>query len=392
MCPSYMVTREEQHTTRGRSRLLFEMLHGEIVAGGWRDPHVKEALDLCLACKGCKHDCPVNVDMATYKAEFLSHYYRRRLRPRAAYAMGLIRWWAQAASHAPLPANLAGQAPGLSGLIKRAAGVAPQRRLPRFARQTFTDWFASRPPRPSGGDRVVLWPDTFTNYFRPESGRAAVEVLEAAGYDVVLPEGSLCCGRPLYDYGMLRLAKRLLGRVLCGLDEEIRRGTPVVGLEPSCVAVFRDELPNLFPLDEQARRLARQTFHLAEFVERHAGRFPLRPVAAQAIVHGHCHHRAVLRWEAEPRVLHLLDLDYDVLDSGCCGMAGSFGFEAGHYDVSQRCGERVLLPAVREANPSALIIADGFSCQTQIEQATGRRALHVAEVLPMGLRSSADGG
>jgi Fe-S oxidoreductase/FAD/FMN-containing dehydrogenase len=391
MCPSYMVTREEQHTTRGRARLLFEMLQGQTVAGGWRDGHVKEALDLCLACKGCKHDCPVQVDMATYKAEFLSHYYGRRLRPRAAYAMGLIRWWARAASHAPMLVNAAGQAPGLSSLLKKAAGVAPQRRLPRFARQTFTEWFASRPAPNLGGDRVVVWPDTFTNHFRPEAGRAAVEVLEAGGYGVVVPRASLCCGRPLYDYGMLRLAKRLLRRVLAELDADIRTGIPVVCLEPSCTAVFRDELPNLFPLDEQARRLARQTFHLTEFVERDPDRFPFRPVPARALVHGHCHHKAVLRWEAEPRVLDLLGLEYEVPDSGCCGMAGSFGFEAEHYEVSQRCGERVLLPAVRQADASTVIVADGFSCQTQIEQATGRRALHVAEVLRMGLQATGGG-
>jgi FAD/FMN-containing dehydrogenase/Fe-S oxidoreductase len=377
MCPSFMVTREEKHTTRGRAHLLFEMLNGEAIGkNGWRDEHVKEALDLCLACKGCKGDCPVSVDIATYKAEFLSHYYAGRLRPRPAYALGLFHVWAGLAEHAPRAANL----------MLRAgapfAGLARQRPVPRFARETFRAWFARRAPR--DGRRVVLWPDTFTNHLRPEVGRAAVEVLEAAGYRVELPRAGLCCGRPLYDYGMLGRAKRLLRAILAALEEPIAAGVPVVGLEPSCVAVFRDELVNLFPDDPAATQLSAQTFFLAEFLER--GGYEPPQLKRTAVLHGHCHQKALIRMTAAESVLAEAGLDVQSLDSGCCGLAGSFGYEAAHYDISMKIGERVLLPAVRAAPPDALVVADGFSCAQQIAHGTGQRALHLAEVLQLGLR------
>jgi FAD/FMN-containing dehydrogenase/Fe-S oxidoreductase len=384
MCPSYMVTREEMHTTRGRAHLLFEMLRGEAIGkNGWRDPHVKEALDLCLACKGCKGDCPVSVDIATYKAEFLSHYYAGRLRPRSAYALGLFHRWARLASLAPGIANaVTRRAP----LVKRLAGLAPERELPTFAGETFREWFSARGVRNGGRRRVLLWPDTFTNYLHPETGRAAVEVLEAAGYSVELPTRPLCCGRPLYDYGMLKVAKRQLGRILTTLRPAVEADVPLVGLEPSCVAVFRDELVNLFPDDEDAQRLSRQSFFLSEFLVRE-GYEPLK-LTGRAIVHGHCHHKALAKMTNEETLLGKLGLDYEVLDSGCCGLAGSFGYEADHYDISMQIGERVLLPAVRAAGKDALVIADGFSCRQQIAHATGRRALHVAEVLEMALRAA----
>ncbi len=437
MCPSYMVTLEEKHSTRGRARLLFELLQGQAITGGWRDRHVKEALDLCLSCKGCKGDCPVHVDMATYKAEFLAHYYTGRLRPRSAYAMGLIHRWARLATTSPalaLLANLATHAPGLSQLAKRAAGIAPQRQLPAFAAEPFTVWFERREHARSaagpvavaaqGEDQktVILWPDTFSNYFFPEVAKAAVEVLEALGYRVRVPASrSLCCGRPLYDYGFLEQAQGLLRQILRALGPEIQAGVPVVGLEPSCIAVFRDELTNLFPHDQQALRLSRQSLLFDEFVAQHLdsaqreaprssgeggahqhhqqtngeqGRLP--PLRRKALVHGHCHQKALMRMEATERVLQQLGLDFEVVPSGCCGMAGSFGFEEGeHYDVSIKAGERVLLPAVRRADPQTLIIADGFSCREQIAQQTGRRALHLAQVLQLALyqqQGTAPGG
>lgn len=387
MCPSYMVTREEMHSTRGRSRLLFEMLQGEYLHDGWRDPHVKEALDLCLACKGCKHDCPMNVDMATYKAEFLSHYYEGRLRPRSAYSMGLIYWWARIAALAPGLVNRITHAPGLSGIVKALGGVAQEREMPSFAPETFTAWFARHTPRNAGGPPVLLWPDTFTNHFDPQIGRAAVAVLEEAGYRVELPARPLCCGRPLYDFGMLDLAERQLRQLLSVLHPWISAGVPVIGLEPSCTTVFRDELGGILPSDLDAQRLAKQTFLLSEFLLHHADGYRVPQLDRRAMVHGHCHHKSVLGMTAEAEVLAKMGLDFEILESGCCGMAGSFGFEASKYDVSIACGERVLLPAVRDAAPDTLVVTDGFSCRQQIEQTTGRRAMHLAEVLQLALRA-----
>jgi len=387
MCPSYRATGEEMHSTRGRARLLFEMLQGEPLRGGWRDEHVKQALDLCLACKACKTECPVGVDMASYKAEFLSHFYAGRLRPRSAYAFGLIYWWARLASHAPRLANLFTQTPLLRDLAKKLAGAAPERRLPAFAPVPFKKWFFNRSVAAAlRGRRIILWPDTFNNHFHPETARAAVEVLEAAAYNVSIPAKPLCCGRPLYDYGMLGLARRQLRQILDVLRDDIRAGTPVVGLEPSCVAVFRDELVNLFPEDEDAQRLSRQALLLSEFIAQEKDQLSLPRLRGKAIVHGHCHEKTVLRAGDTEQVLRGMGLDVEVLDSGCCGMAGSFGFEAGErYEVSMKIGEHVLLPAVRETPSDTLLVAGGFSCREQIAQATGRRALHLAQVLQMAL-------
>ena len=383
MCPSFMVTREEMHTTRGRAHLLFEMLNGEAIGkSGWRDPHVKEALDLCLACKGCKGDCPVGVDIATYKAEFLSHYYERRLRPASAYALGLFPTWARIAAHTPRLANRLLRA----ATLRRLAGLTAERPSPQFAAETFRSWFERRGGSPGGDRRVVLWPDTFTNYLHPGPGKAAVEVLEAAGYHVVLPVEGLCCGRPLYDYGMLRAAKRRLRRILEALRAPVEAGIPVVGLEPSCVAVFRDELVNLFPDDAAATRLSAQTFFLAEFLRREGYEPP--KLSGAAVLHGHCHEKSLARLGDVEHVLAAAGLDVESLDSGCCGLAGSFGYEADHYEISMRIGEQALLPAVRRSSPDALVVADGFSCRQQIVHGTGRPALHLAEVLQRGLRLS----
>jgi Fe-S oxidoreductase/FAD/FMN-containing dehydrogenase len=386
MCPSYMATREEKHSTRGRARLLFEMVEGNPLGDGWRDDAVKEALDLCLACKGCRHECPVNVDMATYKAEFLSHYYDGHRRPRAAYAFGLMYLWARAASVAPRLVNLAANTPGISSLAKAAVGMSHHRRIPTFATRTFRSQFRARPAGVRNGPEVILWPDTWNNHFHPSTALAAAQVLEAAGFGVTIPRASLCCGRPLYDYGMLGLAKKLLLRTLDELGPSLRDGTCVVGLEPSCVSVFRDELPNLLPSNDDAKRLRDQTFVLTEFLAHKAPSFSVPPLRRRALVHGHCHHKSVLDFSCETDVIDKLGLEYDVPDSGCCGMAGAFGFEKGErYDVSIACGERVLLPAVRQAAEDTLIVADGFSCREQIAQTTDRRAIHIADVIKLAL-------
>ncbi|HEX2610752.1 MAG TPA: (Fe-S)-binding protein, partial [Gemmatimonadales bacterium] len=386
MCPSYMVTREEKHSTRGRARLLWEMMNGEVVAGGWKSEGVKEALDLCLACKGCKHDCPVNVDMATYKAEFLSHYYKGRVRPRHAYVFGWIHIWSRLAALAPSAANLVSQTPLLREVAKWVAGAAPQRRLPPFAPQSFQHWFRRHRPANPAGPPVVLWPDTFNNYFHPDTAIAAVEVLEDAGFLVKVPQSDMCCGRPLYDYGFLDMAQRWLLQILRTMRHEIQSGTPFVVLEPSCCAVFRDELTNLFPNNEDAQRLRGQTFLLSELLQQRAPHYHIPRLDRKALVHGHCHHKTIMGLTDEEKVLERLGLRFDIPESGCCGMAGAFGFERGdHYDVSVACGERVLLPAVRQASEDTLIVADGFSCREQISQTTEREALHLAQVLRMAL-------
>jgi Fe-S oxidoreductase len=385
MCPSFMVTREEKHSTRGRARLLFEMLQQDVIGThGWQADHVKDALDLCLACKGCKGDCPVNVDMATYKSEFLSHYYEGRWRPRSAYAFGLVFYWARAGALMPNVANILTQTPGLRAVMKMVGGIAPERQMPAFAPKTFKQWFRERGVHNQGGPQVILWPDTFNNHFFPEVSKAAVGVLEASGYQVIVPEQSLCCGRPLYDFGMLDTAERWLRQLLASLRPQIRSDMPLIGLEPSCVAVFRDELLNLFPHDEDAKRLSQRTFLLSEFLAQ-AEHFQPPPLHRKAIVHGHCHQKALMGMEAERKVLSKLGLDFGILDSGCCGMAGSFGFEKAHYDVSIQVGEHELLPAVREAADDTLIIADRFSCRAQIAQTTERRALHLAQVIDMAM-------
>jgi FAD/FMN-containing dehydrogenase/Fe-S oxidoreductase len=392
MCPSFHATREERHSTRGRARLLFEMLKGDPITEGWRDEAIKESLDLCLSCKGCTGDCPVQVDIPTYKAEFLAHYYNRRRRPLHHYVIGLMPWWGQIAARTPRLVNALSHSRLLGPRAKRVIGFAPERELPRFAAQTFRDWFARRPrpTRTAAPQRVVLWPDTFTDLFEPQVGRAAVDVLEAAGFAVEVPHKRVCCGRPLYDFGMLKLAKRTLQDTLDTLSEPIQSGVPVVVLEPSCASVFRDELRKLMPHDEHARRLVAQTVVLDELLDRYAPEWEPPPVSRpgrRALIHGHCHQNAVIGVTGERDLLGRAGLEATLLNAGCCGMAGSFGYGAGEqYEVSMRVGERVLLPAVRAAPQDTLVVADGFSCRTQIASATGRRALHTAEVLREALQ------
>jgi FAD/FMN-containing dehydrogenase/Fe-S oxidoreductase len=424
MCPSYRVTRDEEHSTRGRAHLLWEMTQGEgrkdgIIRDGWRNEQLKESLDLCLACKGCKSDCPVGVDVATYKAEFLSHYYEGRVRPLNAYAFGNIDFWARLASNAPGLANLTTQLPVLRDIAKFVAGIPAQRSIPPFAPETFKARFyrtrssgeknlrknvfgrrnAALEPPPSARalahkeyPPVLLWPDTFNNYFLPTTAMAAADVLEAAGFHVIVPRANLCCGRPLYDFGMLDRAEALLLQILDELSPEIEAGVPVVGLEPSCVAVFRDELLNLFPRDQRAQALASQTYLLSEFLETRAPDFKLPRLDRIALLHGHCHHKSIQKMTAEESILRRLGVDFRQPAPGCCGMAGSFGFEREKYDVSMAIGELELLPAVRSAPADCLIIADGFSCREQIAQGTDRHALHLAEVLQMALEHDEDDG
>ncbi len=377
MCPSYMATHDERHATRGRARLLFEMLQGGVITEGFRSEAVKESLDLCLSCKSCKSECPTGVDMAAYKAEFLAHYYEARLRPPRSYAFGLINHWGALTEYAPWLANVFTQVPPFSAVARWALDMAPERRIPAFARKSFRRGFfaersqkpEARSKKPEGGSplatpkpagrpfgeggspqsrRVLLWPDCSNNYFHPEVAHAAVEVLTAGGFQVEIPSKRLCCGRPLYDHGMLTAAKRRLVEILESLRDEIDAGTPIVGLEPSCISVFRDELLRFFPGDPLAQKLSRQAWFLTEFLVRTGSMPPMR-LRGRAIVHPHCHERASLCLDDDIEVMKRTGLDVTVLDSGCCGMAGAFGFEKAHFDVSMAVGERVLLPAVRAA-------------------------------------------
>ena len=396
MCPSYRATGEEKYSTRGRARLLFEMLQGDVLKDGWQSHEVREALDWCLACKGCKSDCPTHTDMATYKAEFLSHYHETHPRPRQAWSMGRIADWAPLAGAMPGLSNFVTGSPLLGKLARQLAGIAPERKVPEFARENFRRQFDARlkerrdPQAPRAvrrGDPVILWADTFSNHFRPQAALAAADVLEAAGCRVSLPQAGLCCGRPLYDFGMLDRARASLEAILDALGPQIEAGVPVVGLEPSCVAVFRDEMCNLLPDHPRAAQLARQTFTLAEFLVNRGWTPAPGPAGAQrkALVHGHCHQKAIIGMQAELKLLAAAGYAVDAPDSGCCGMAGSFGFKPEHYEASMKIGEQVLLPKVRAAAADTLVVANGFSCREQIEQGTGRETLHLAEVLARDL-------
>jgi FAD/FMN-containing dehydrogenase/Fe-S oxidoreductase len=396
MCPSYMATLEEEHSTRGRAHMLFEMLQGEVIGAGWKNDQVKHALDLCLSCKACKAECPTNVDIATYRAEFLSHYYEHTRRPLRAYAFGMIDRWARLGSMAPRVANVLSHAPGLKDLLRGVLNLARDREMPSLASVSFRRW-ALRRGTPTIGDArrartvangdadIILWVDTFNNYFHPHTSRAALELLRHAGFRVAIPRDHLCCGRPLYDFGLLDHARDYLQRILHTLGPEIDAGRSIVVLEPSCASVFRDELRNLFPDDPRADRLRRQTFLLSEFLEHHAPGYTPPPLAGRVLLHGHCHHKAIMKMTDEESLLRKMGVTLASLDAGCCGMAGPFGFGADTFAISQAIGERVLLPAVRRAPPDALIVSDGFSCREQIVQATGRKVLHLAEVIQLAL-------
>ena len=380
MCPSYRVTGEERYSTRGRSRLFGEMLRGEVVTGGWQSEAVKEALDLCLACKGCKSDCPTHTDMASYKAEFLYHYHQQKRRPIQAWSMGFIHRWARIASKMPRLVNGFTQTPGLSALAKQLAGIALQRDVPKFAVRTFRQWFAGHvKPAAAPRGRVILWADTFNNHFHPETALAAVKVLEHAGYEVSIPQAHLCCGRPLYDFGLLDQAEKQLREIMQALAEDIEAGTPIVGLEPACVAVFRDELLKLFPDDPRAGKLALQVRFLTEFLVDQGVTFPTLEI--DALVHGHCHQKSVIGMGADNKVLDAMGVRHTMVDSSCCGMSGSFGFDPKHYALSVKAAELSLLPALRACGTDTTVVSNGFSCREQIAQLGDRRALHIAELL-----------
>ncbi|WP_247702639.1 FAD-binding and (Fe-S)-binding domain-containing protein [Streptomyces sp. F63] len=492
MCPSFRATGEEQHSTRGRARLLHEMLAGAdggpggIVTDGWRSEEVREALDLCLSCKGCRTDCPVNVDMATYKAEFLHHHYAGRLRPAAHYAMGRLPLWLRGTAPvapvlAPVVNRLARVAP-LASAAKRLGGIAPERELPELARETFRRWWRRRAeamrvaagtereaeatetgtgtgtgaragagtgagaragagtgagagsgagagagagaeteagteagteggtgmrptsaalPHPTGSGRagtdpvssrtVVLWPDTFTNHLSPSVGRSAVAVLEAAGLHVVVPPKTVCCGLTWVSTGQLDGARKVMRRALDAMAPALEAGLPVVGLEPSCTAALRTDLPELLPDDPRAAQLAEAVTTFAQALDQYAPDWQPprldRPVAGQT----HCHQHAVLGDAAERKLRERAGLTGE-LSGGCCGLAGNFGFERGHFDVSVACAEEQLLPSVRQAAPDTELLADGFSCRTQLDQLADRRARHLAEVLAEGLGAGPEDG
>ncbi len=383
MCPSYMATRDEAHSTRGRSRLLYEMAEGDPVRDGWRSQAVHDALDMCLACKGCLGECPVNVDMASYKAEFMHHHYKGRIRPRAAYAMGLIWWWMRVGSKAPGAANALAHTRPFSDIAKWAGGFAPQREIPHLATPDFRTWFAGRERR---GERrgdgrrgpVLLWPDTFNTYMTTGPLKATVALLEDAGWRVEIPARPVCCGRPLYAVGFLDLADRVWSRTIDALRQHVEAGTPIVGIEPSCVSSFRHELLQMRPGDPQAQALSESTLLLSEFLVREDYRPP--QVGGTARVHAHCHHHAVMGTDAELELLRRAGVEPEMLDDGCCGMAGDFGFRKESYEVAMKVGERAFLPGFREAG-EAVYVADGFSCREQARQATGRAPVTVPELL-----------
>jgi Fe-S oxidoreductase len=382
MCPSYLATRDEKDSTRGRSRVLQELANGSLVKG-FRSAEVAEALDLCLSCKGCASDCPAGVDMATYKAEVLHQRYRRRLRPVAHYSLGWLPRWARLAARAPGLANAAlghgalGHGP-LAGLARRLGGIDPRRRLPSFAPHTFRDWFARHPV--AAGTPVLLWVDTFTDHFTPEVGQAAVRVLEAAGYSVQVTGQPVCCGLTWISTGQLDGARRQLRRSLQALDPALRLGIPIVGLEPSCTAVLRGEIAELLPEDPRALQARAATRTLAELLTTTQNWSPPDLTGVHAVAQPHCHQHAVMGWQADAALLARAGAEVHAV-GGCCGLAGNFGVERGHYDVSVAVAQTALLPAVRNAAPGAVVLADGFSCRTQLDQLGHVSSTHLAQLL-----------
>ena len=376
MCPSYLATRDEKDSTRGRSRVLQELANGTLVKD-FRSAEVAESLDLCLSCKGCSSDCPAGVDMATYKAEVLYQRYRRRLRPPAHYSLGWLPRWARLASRAPGLANAALRNPALAGLAKRLGGIDARRPLPQFAAQSFRAWFARRPAR--AGAPVLLWVDTFTDYFTPEVGQAAVRVLEAAGYAVEITGQPVCCGLTWISTGQLDGARRQLRRSLRRPGAALKAGTPIVGLEPSCTAVLRGEIAELLPADPRARQVRAATRTLAELLTDTEKWTPPDLTGVRAVAQPHCHHHAVMGWHTDSALLASAGAEVTAV-GGCCGLAGNFGVERGHYDVSRAVAETALLPAVRDAE-DAVVLADGFSCRTQLDQLAHVSGTHLAQLL-----------
>ena len=399
MCPSYQATGEEEHSTRGRARLLFEMLNGHgdsTIRDGWRSEAVRDALDLCLACKGCKTDCPANVDMATYKAEFLAHHWKGRQwrRPRSDFSLGWLPVMAKAIAKLRLAGvvNALTHTPGLHEAAALIGGVEP-REVPLFAGQTLQQWHARRDESGDGHlGTVLLWPDTFVNHFHPHVGMAAVRVLEHAGWRVDIPSADLCCGLTWVSTGQLGVAKKVLSRTVARLAEHVRAGGFVVGLEPSCTAMFRADAAELFPDDQDVLRLRDHVVTLAELLTEHTPGWQPPAIARQVLAQVHCHQHAVMRWDADADVLKNGGARLEQLESGCCGLAGNFGFQRGHHEVSVACAEQALLPALRDAPGDAVVLADGFSCRTQIHEldSGGREAMHLAELLALAAELPAE--
>jgi Fe-S oxidoreductase len=382
MCPSYMATREEMHSTRGRAHLLYEALTSDLLPEGFSDAALHEALELCLSCKACKNECPASVDMAAYKAEFLTAFYETHRRPLRVEFFGRIHEIAQAASIAPTLFN-AMQTGRMGMILRRLLRIHPERNLPRFSRQPFRRWFAQHRKANAQGPEVLLFPDTFNNFFEPEVAIAATEVLERAGFQVSLPAKDLCCGRPLYEAGMLDAGRSRLLEIVNVLSPFIERNVSVVGLEPSCLLTLRDELPALFPRVSAARQLASSAMLLDEFLTAKAPEFAPPSLMGCALVHGHCHQKALAGINSELALLRRAEgLKVDAPDAGCCGMAGAFGYDARRFEVSHTIAERALIPAVRNSADDTIIIADGFACRSQIRQFCPTRSpMHLAQVL-----------
>ncbi|WP_430335141.1 FAD-binding and (Fe-S)-binding domain-containing protein [Rhodococcus sp. ACT016] len=377
MCPSYMATREEKDSTRGRARVLQEMVNGSLVRNGWRSPEVHDALELCLSCKGCASDCPTGVDMASYKSEVLHHSYRRRLRPASHYSLGWLPRWAAIAGRAPRLVNAVTRLPGVAPVALTLGGADRRRHVPQFAPTSFRRWFASTATeRRTTGDPVVLFVDTFTDHFTPDVGMATVRVLEDAGFRPRLTPKRQCCGLTWITTGQLDAARRILGRTVTALAEE---GVPIVGMEPSCTAVLRADALELLGTDD-ARVVAESTRTLAEVLGDRDGWAPPDLSGTPVVAQPHCHHHAVMGWGADEALLRRAGAQVQRL-GGCCGLAGNFGVEKGHYEVSVAVAEHQLLPAVARAQPETVVLADGYSCRTQITDLTRREGVHLAELL-----------
>ncbi|WP_067456300.1 FAD-binding and (Fe-S)-binding domain-containing protein [Actinomadura macra] len=379
MCPSYLATRDEKDSTRGRARVLQELANGQLISTAWRSPEVADALDLCLSCKGCASDCPTGIDMATYKAEVLYHRYRRRIRPLSHYSLGWLPRWAGLAV-APRLINSLMRVPLVARLAKRLGGIDHRRAIPALAEQTFRRTTSGTLAGRGTGTPVLLWIDTFTNHLSPHVGEAAVRVLQDAGYQPVLTNSRACCGLTWITTGQLDGARRQLRRSLDALGEAIRHGHPIVVLEPSCAAVFRQDLPELLPDDPRAERVAGQTRTLAELLNATPGWQPPDLTTLRGLAQPHCHQHAVLGWGEDAKLLHRAGAHISPL-AGCCGLAGNFGMEKGHYETSVKVAETALLPGLESILPTDVVLADGYSCRTQIAQLGEHTALHLAEVL-----------
>ncbi|PTR22465.1 FAD/FMN-containing dehydrogenase [Rhodococcus sp. OK519] len=377
MCPSYMATREEKDSTRGRARVLQEMVNGGLVREGWRSPEVHDALDLCLSCKGCASDCPTGVDMASYKAEVLHQSYRKRLRPASHYSLGWLPRWAAIAGRAPRLVNAMTRLPGVAPTALTLGGADRRRHVPQFATTTFRRWFAATAAeRRNTGDPVVLFVDTFTDHFTPEVAMATVQVLEDAGFRPRLTPKRQCCGLTWITTGQLDAARRILGRTVTALAEE---GVPIVGMEPSCTAVLRADALELLGTDD-ARAVADSTRTLAELLTGRDGWQPPDLSGTTVLAQPHCHHHAVMTWNADAELLTRAGAQVQRL-GGCCGLAGNFGVEKAHYDVSVAIAEHQLLPTIERTTPETVVLADGYSCRTQITDLARREGVHLAQLL-----------